>query len=60
LPNGALKQIAKINIGKDTEKAFEELKEIVPQKYISNIFETADRANDTGKLIVLSEELIVE
>ncbi len=60
LPNGVLKKIGQLNISKDSSKAFQELKEIVPQSYINKIFETAERANDTGKLIVLSEELITE
>lgn len=58
-PNGVLKEIAKLRIDKtNPEKAYLELKELVPGKYLEKIFETADRANDDGKLIVLSEELI--
>ncbi len=60
LPNGVLKEIGDLRIDKeDLSKALSTLKELVPQKYLSSIFETADRANDTGKLIVLSEELTV-
>jgi len=60
LPNGVLKEIVELKIGKtDFSKAYEELKELVPHKYLESIFKTAERANDTGKLIVLSEELIV-
>lgn len=60
LPNGVLKEIADLKIDKDDlSKAFSALKELIPQKYLSSIFETADRANDSGKLIVLSEELTV-
>ncbi len=60
LPNGVLKEIAELKIDKnDFGKAFQELKELVPHKYLESIFRTADRANDTGKLIVLSEELVV-
>ncbi|HAT74147.1 MAG: Helicase domain protein [Candidatus Moranbacteria bacterium GW2011_GWF2_36_839] len=59
LPNGVLKEIAELKIDKnDFDKAFQELRELVPHKYLENIFKTAERANDSGKLIVLSEELI--
>ncbi len=59
LPNGVLKEIAELKIDKkDFNKAFQELRELVPHKYLENIFKTAERANDSGKLIVLSEELI--
>ena len=60
LPNGVLKEIVELKIDKsDFSKAYQELKELVPHKYLESIFKTAERANDTGKLIVLSEELIV-
>ena len=60
LPYGVLKEITDLRIDKgDLDKAFQELRELVPHKYLEGIFKTADRANDTGKLIVLSEELIV-
>lgn len=60
LPNGVLKEIVELKIDKtDIDKSFQELKELVPQKYLENILKTAERANDTSKLIVLSEELIV-
>ncbi|HMP67240.1 MAG TPA: helicase-related protein [Candidatus Paceibacterota bacterium] len=59
LPNGVLKEIVELRIDKaNPEKAYLELKELIPSRYIESIFETADRANDDGKLIVLSEELI--
>jgi superfamily II DNA or RNA helicase len=59
LPNGVLKEIVELKIDKsDIDKSFQELKELVPQKYLENILKTAERANDTSKLIVLSEELI--
>ncbi len=59
LPEGALKQIVNLKIDNDNySRTFEQLKEVVPQKYIDDIFETAERAGDTGELIVLSEELI--
>ncbi len=58
LPNGVLKEIAELKMD-DTTKALSTLKELVPQEYITSIFETAERANETGRLIVLSEELIV-
>ncbi|MCB9805586.1 helicase [Candidatus Nomurabacteria bacterium] len=59
LPNGVLKEIADLKIDKDKpEKAYKSLKEYVPSNYLEDIFETADRAKDSGKLVVLSEELI--
>jgi superfamily II DNA or RNA helicase/HKD family nuclease len=60
LPNGILRDIAVMKIDKnDPEKTFQVLKEMVPTKYLMDIFSTADRANDSGKLIVLSEELTI-
>lgn len=60
LPNGVLKEIADLKIDKaDLTKSFNALKKLVPQKYLSSIFDTADRANENGRLIVLSEELTV-
>ncbi|MEI6532762.1 MAG: helicase-related protein [Candidatus Roizmanbacteria bacterium] len=59
LPYGMLKDIIDIRYKEDYVKAVDTLKEIVPTKYLDNIFRTAERANDTGKLIVLSEELVV-
>ncbi|MFZ2975399.1 MAG: helicase-related protein [Candidatus Moraniibacteriota bacterium] len=59
LPNGVLKEILEIKLDKDNfGKALDELRELVPNRYLENIFKTAERANDSGKLIVLSEELI--
>ncbi|MEI7463069.1 MAG: helicase-related protein [Candidatus Taylorbacteria bacterium] len=59
LPNGVLKEIAELKIDKaNFVPAHETLKELVPHRYLESIFKTAERANDTGKLIVLSEELI--
>jgi superfamily II DNA or RNA helicase len=59
LPNGVLKEIVGLRIDKaDPDKAFQELRILIPHKYIESIFKTADRANDDGRLIVLSEELI--
>ena len=60
LPNGVLKEIAELKIDKTNfAPAHDVLKELVPGKYLESIFKTAERANDTGRLIVLSEELIV-
>jgi superfamily II DNA or RNA helicase/HKD family nuclease len=60
LPNGVLKEIAELKIDKlNPDTAFQELKELVPNEYLKKIFETAEKANDDGKLIVLSEELII-
>lgn len=59
LPYGVLKEIADLRMDKDNLKGtLSALKELVPQKYLESIFETAGRASDTGRLIVLSEELI--
>jgi superfamily II DNA or RNA helicase/HKD family nuclease len=58
-PTGVLKDIAELKIDKkDYEKAYKSLKQLIPTKYIDSIFKTAERASDTSKLIVLSEELI--
>jgi hypothetical protein len=60
LPTGVLKEIADLRIDKnDFEKSYKNLKELIPNRYLENIFKTAERANDNGKLIVLSEELII-
>ena len=60
LPNGILKDIVDLKINKsEPEVAYQKLKVMLPSKYLQDIFSTADRANDTGKFIVLSEELIV-
>ena len=59
LPTGLLKDIADIKLnGTDLDVAYSELQKLVPQKYLINIFKTADLANDTDKLVVLSEEFI--
>lgn len=59
LPNGVLKEIVDMKIDKnDLGGAYNNLKQLVPQKYLESIFRTSERADDTGKLIVLSEELI--
>lgn len=60
LPNGVLKEITELKVDKNNgEKSFHELKSLVPHRYLESIFKTAERANDTGRLIVLSEELVV-
>jgi hypothetical protein len=59
LPNGVLKEMVDLKIDKsDPDNTFQELRKLVPHKYLESIFKTADRANDDGQLIVLSEELI--
>lgn len=59
LPNGVLKEIVELRIDKaNPDNSYQELKALIPSKYIESIFKTADRANDDGQLIVLSEELI--
>ena len=59
LPEGLLKDIAEMSIDKnDPGKTYTKLKEMLPSKYIEDIFTTAKRAEEAGRLIVLSEELI--
>lgn len=58
LPNGILKDIAELRIDKtNPAKAYETLKEMLPSKYLEDIFETAKRADSINQLVVLSEEL---
>ncbi len=59
LPDGLLKNISEMFIDKsDPGKAYIELKEMLPSKYIEDIFTTAKKAEEAGRLVVLSEELI--
>ncbi len=59
LPEGLLKDIAGINPKKgDPENIFRSYHELLPDKYISKIFETAEQAESQDELIVLTEELI--
>lgn len=59
LPDGVLKNILEMYLDKtDPGKAYIELKEMFPPKYIEDIFTTAKRAEEIGRLVVLSEELI--
>lgn len=58
LPNGTLREIADMKMEADLGKTYERLKELVPPDYLRSIFDTAERANEKGRLIVLSEELI--
>ena len=59
LPNGVLKDLANMAINKsDLASTYQNLKEMLPSKYLQDIFSTADRAEDSGKFIVLSEELL--
>ena len=58
LPNGILKDIAELHLDKaNLAKAYNALKEMLPPKYLEDIFTTAKRAEETARLIVLSEEL---
>ncbi len=60
LPIGVLREISEMKIDKENpDRAFQKLKEFIPSNYLENIFATADRANESGKLIVLSEELVI-
>ena len=59
LPNGTLKEIAELRLDTtDPAKSYNNLKEMLPPKYIEDIFTTAKRAEETTRLIVLSEELV--
>lgn len=59
LPNGVLKDIGEIKLDKASpDAAYTELKEMLPSKYLQDLFATADRAKESGQLMVLSEELI--
>ena len=58
LPNGILKDIAELHLDKaNLAKSYNILKEMLPPKYLEDIFTTAKRAEETARLIVLSEEL---
>ena len=58
LPNGILKDIAELHLDKaNLAKSYNVLKEMLPPKYLEDIFTTAKRAEETARLIVLSEEL---
>jgi superfamily II DNA or RNA helicase len=59
LPNGVLKDIGDIKFDKASPTAaYTELKEMLPSKYLNDLFATAERATEDGQLMVLSEELI--
>jgi len=59
LPNGILKEIAEFHLDKaNPSQSYNALKEMLPAKYLENIFTTAKRAEETARLVVLSEELI--
>ena len=59
LPSGTLKGILEIKIDKNNlDEAFNKLKELIPQNYINNLMETAGKSDETGRIIVLSEEII--
>ena len=60
LPNGVLREIAELKIDKENPtNTLEKIRGYVPQNYLDSILETAERANESGRLIVLSEELTV-
>lgn len=60
LPNGILKDIAELYLDEaNLVKSYNTLKEMLPPKYLEDIFTTAKRAEETARLIVLSEELVV-
>lgn len=60
LPNGVLREIADLRVEKeDLGKTYAALQDLVPTHYLRNIFDTAEKANEKGRLIVLSEEFIV-
>lgn len=60
LPTGILKEIADMPLDKKNPATFyTALKEMLPPKYIEDIFATAKKADETSRLVVLSEELTV-
>ena len=60
LPNGVLREISELKIDKENpSNTLEKVRGYVPQNYHDSILETAERANESGRLIVLSEELTV-
>ena len=50
-----LKEISKLNLQK--ENPIENLKEIIPEKYLANLLEKYRKANDETEIILLAEEL---
>ncbi len=58
LPIATLKELAEIKISKDPEKAYKKFQEIVPVSYIESIKSTAQKADNDGKLVLLSEQFI--
>ena len=60
LPVALLKEVARIKIKKDPNGAYETIQELIPVDYIEKIMQTAERAEGDGKLVLLSEEFIVE
>jgi superfamily II DNA or RNA helicase len=61
LPEGLIKNISEIFLDKkNIINAYNELKEMLPSKYVEDIFITAKRADESGRLVVLSEELICD
>lgn len=59
LPNGILKDIGEMKLDKASPDAtYAELKDMLPSKYLHDLFATADRAKESGQLMVLSEEFI--
>jgi len=60
LPIALLKEVARIKIKKDPNRAYETIQELIPVDYIEKIMQTAERAEGDGKLVLLSEEFIAE
>ncbi len=60
LPVATLKEISNTKIGDKPQEAFEKIREILPIDYIEKIMQTASRADNAGKLVLLSEEFIKE
>ena len=54
-PSFYLKEISKLNLQK--ENPIENLKEIIPEKYLANLLEKYRKANDETEIILLAEEL---
>ena len=58
LPMLTLKKIAQVHVQKDPAKAFEQMQQLVPQEYIAKILATASNAQEDGKIVVLSAQLM--
>ena len=58
LPMLTLKKIAQVHVQKAPAKAFEQMQQLVPKKYIEKILTTASNAQEDGKIVLLSAQLM--